>query len=251
MRNALFSILLFMCAAVSGQQVVMGYPMQTIYNPPTSEAEGREDIWYVFEYNTTDTSGNGYDWTNTGPLTFESSGAPEGSWFADDNGMSGDYITLPTGYTDAFPTDFTICFWYWTSASSTGLTLINCGTPWSSGFNARISTAGEDFDVFTDAVECNATNYCPDGQAINEWYHFVISYESSTGYVYVYIDGVEAQDNRPSPENGATDIDLTSTWYLLNNATGSIDDFRIFPEILSEANVLWIKNNPGVALPAD
>jgi len=50
MRNALSSILLFLCVAVSGQQVVMGYPFQTVYNPASGLGIDTTDLDHWWSY---------------------------------------------------------------------------------------------------------------------------------------------------------------------------------------------------------
>lgn len=206
----------------------------------------REDIHYLFENNTDDESGNDYSFTNTS-CTYETSTPtpPEGTYTIKSGG-AGSYFTLPTSYTDNFPDDFTITFWHYTSVSYYQVMQVEA-ISMSSGFAIRLnSTDGsEDCDVWTDGTESNATNFSSSSVA-GTMFHYAVDYTSSTGLIHIHVNGVNKTDG--GSETGDTDIDLTGVWKLLGTSAGEMDDFRIFPEILSTSEILSIKNNPGVPL---
>lgn len=206
--------------------------------------EFREDIMYLFEDDNTDEV-QGLDFINTGIDFTSSSPTPaEGSFCGFIDLTSSDYFTLPSSYTDSYPEDFTIMFWFYTETSSATLRLTQSGTPYSSGFNTRFNSTGNDMDVFTDASEVNATNFKV--PSTDDWFHLAIMYESSTGHIHIIVDGQEETDGGLG--EGDIGVTLTNTWHLFNAADGWVDDFRIFPEILSVSEIDDIHNNPGVPL---
>jgi len=233
-------ILLFLAALVS-ISAQGRYPFHT--NRATSTT--REDIHYLFN-NSTDNETSEGAWINTG-MDFSTSSPPEGTHWANAASGSGDYFQLPTSYTNSFPADFSISFFFKTPTNGTNIRMIESGSAGSTGFAARMNSTGQDFDVFTNSTELNATNFAGFSPSNNQTFHFMLTYESSTGYVYIYVDGVE--ENDASPELGASGITLTGDWFIMNFALGQMDDFRIFPEILDGTDATWLNNNAGTPLP--
>lgn len=235
MRGTLFILLLLIVTSAFGQR----YPYHA-----ARASDMREDVMYLFE-NNTDNETDEDAWANTS-MTFVTSPTPipEGT-YASRTGGGGSYITLPSSYTDVFPDDFTIMFWHNTSTTSSGLMLVEA-VSMSSGFAIRINTTTgtEDFDVWTDGTEGNATNfYGP--TLVNNWVHYAVTYNSTSGDVDIFVDGVYKSDGG-TPEACTAGIDLTGAWKIMGSGTQYIDDFRIFPEELSTTDILSIKNNPGV-----
>jgi hypothetical protein len=232
-------ILLLLCSSVNAQ---IGRFSFSSANVATSEY--REDIMYLFDGDNKDETPNGNDFTNTG-ITFTTT-APtpiQGSHCGYSSGSTGTYFTLPVSYSDVFPGDFTITMWIYTTQTA-NLRLTQSGNPYVLGFNTRFNSTGNDMDVFTNTTEVNATNFLV--PSTNVWFHLGISYESSTGYIHIYVNGVEQTDAVPGL--GATGVTLDASWHILNSAIGWIDDFRVFSEILPESEVDDIKDNPGVPL---
>lgn len=233
-KLVVIAILLIIAALASGQG---RYPFH-VTNVATPDS--REDIMYLFE-NNNDNEIGGDGFVNTG-MTYETSGnPPEGTYLGRALDGGTDYFQIPTSYTDFFPTSFTVMFWLYVDYSSSNVRIINCGTAYSSGFNVRYNSTGNDLDVFTNSTEINANNF---GTAIGAWNHIAISYESTTGYVNIFVNGV----HRTTNGSGVSGITLTNPWYMLNGAAARIDDFRVFPELLNVSEVLSIVNNPGVLL---
>jgi hypothetical protein len=238
-------ILLFLTGllTVSGQG---RYPFHAARNVATPDT--REDIHYLFENNVIDSSSNSNDFTNTGMTFTTSPTPPEGSYQATATSSAGDYFQLPTSYTNSFPSDFSITFRVYLTTDNTNQRIIQCGTPYTSGFNVRVNTTGQDLDVFTNSTEINATNYFGSAPSTGAYRTFGFSYESSTGNLYIYVNGVDDTDGG-GPGAGVAGITLTNAWYIFNSSTGHIDDFRVFPEILDATDMLWIHNNAGTPLP--
>jgi hypothetical protein len=233
MKGLFTYLFLFISITIVGQvRIVMPAPVIA----ETGPSGGEEDIWYQFENNEDDASGNGYDFTNTSWSYTTGTSPPQGSYWVADASTTGAYGTLPSSYTNSFPPDFSIAF-YFRTASSQNWWVIESGTKQVSGFSIRVNVPGDDFDVFTNNVEVNANNF---GTALNTTNHFVICYESTTGYVDIYVNGVLETSNG----DGDAGIPLTNAWYMMNGAVGNFDDFRVFPKILNQTEVTRLYNNP-------
>lgn len=234
MRKYLAILFIMLPILLSGQG---RYPFYTPVGGATPTYD--EDVWYLFDDNSDEVGSN--DFTNTG-LTFVSSPTPpEGSNWAYSASVLGTYATLPSSYYSVWPTDFSVAFWFRTPNTGTGVRLMVNGTYYVTGLTLRLNATGNDFDVFTNTTEISANNF---GTAVNADNHFVVTYESSTGYVDIIINGV----SRVSNGAGATGITMTNAMYLMNNAVGYMDDFRVFPRIISTAEANTLYTNPGDAL---
>lgn len=240
MRIISLIILLVIGCYSYGQQHIM-----EIYDIAVSESSSAaEDIHYLFENNTDDESGNSYSFTNTNGTYETTPTPPEGSYLID-CGLTTAYFTLPSSYTDNFPDDFTIMFWVQSSISNTNILLVEAVSK-TDGFAIRLNTAGNDLDIFTDGTEAEFNNFAS-APTYGVMIHYAVDYTSSTGTLHVHINGVETSLDAGSVE---TDIDLTGAWKIATGSAGYhyMDDFRIFPEVLSSSEILSIKNNPGTPL---
>lgn len=195
-----------------------------------------EDIWYLFENDNTDEVGSN-DFINTDITFVTTPTPPEGTYAGRSVSSTTDFFQLPTAYTGSFPSDFTITFRIQVTTSSTAIVLVESGTLYTTGFGIRLNSSGNDLDVFTNATELNATNFTTD--AIDVWFEFAVSYDGSTGDVNIIVNGVDKGGG-----TGVSGITLTNDWYILSDAIGYIDNFRLFPRVLSVAECLTLYGNP-------
>jgi hypothetical protein len=245
MRRILIAIL-FVVAAISLSGQARNFTYRGTGSTPAPSA--REIVHYLFENNTDDESGNEYSFTNNGG-SFETTPSPEeGTYHWASTSSTGEYITINSTLTSSWPSDFSISARAYFTTEGTNLRWITTGTQGSTGFTVRVNTTGQDMDVFTNSTESSFNNYFSSSPSTNAYRTFGVSYESSSGTVRFYVDGVE---HGSSPSTGASGVTLTGAWYLFNNVNGYIDDFRVYDELLTEANFLWIHNNAGDPLPED
>lgn len=237
MRITILTILLLLGCCGYGQQHIM-----EIYNVAAASSSTSEDIHYLFENDTTDESGSDFGFTNTSMTFVASPTPPQGSYWVNSGSATTTYGTLPTSYTDNFPDDLSISFIFRTGSSTgTNEILVNTGTEKTTGLTIRFSPGGNDLDVFTNTTEISA-NGGGTGEDVD--HYFVVTYNSTSGYVNIYRDNVQTVTNGA----GTTGITLTGNWYIMGNGSGQIDDFRVFPRVITSAEVTKIYNNPGTPL---
>lgn len=218
--------------------ILFGQGRYPFHAAPTSSTVYQEEYWALFENNEDDEVG-GDDWLST-DIVFVTTPTPipEGTYAARSLDASGDFGQLPVSFSSSAPSSFTFSFFFNTSQNSTILRLFESGTAYSTGFTLRLNSTGNDLDFFTNSTELNATNFTTD--AIDVWFHFAVSYDSSTGAVEMYVNGVDEGGG-----TGVAGITTTNPWFFMPGVAGWMDDLRVYPRVLTPAEVSTIYNNPG------
>ena len=185
----------------------------------------------------TDSTGNGWDGTLIGGARWTSGKINN----AVDLDGSNDYISLPEGVVDGL-TDFTISTWVYLDTTSTWSRVFDFGigttenmflTPRSGSGTARfaITTGGAGGEQ-----QINCTNALP----TEVWTHIAVILDGSTGIFYV--NGTEVGRNSsisltPDSLGPTTQNYIGKSQYRDPYLNGCVDDFRIYDDALSAANI--------------
>ena len=193
-------------------------------------------IWYKFDGNVLNYgSGSGLDGTLVGTASYDSSTYKIGSQSLLSNTSS--YISIPTLSLNTYTNGLTIAFWFYRTetATETFLTFGNGAMKIYSFYNSNYPNEYNMYFV----VSSNQIYYT--FNSINTWNHFAITLTYSTNNTStwkLYIDGIlnSTTLNKPYPTT------TYSTNYI-GKITGYMDDFRIYQNILSDAQVLILSNS--------
>jgi glucose/arabinose dehydrogenase len=198
---------------------------------------------YAFDGNATDSTGNGNNGTLTGGPAFVTGRI--GTQAINFNGVN-QYDTVPI----SVRTNFTIAFWVNTTASTTG-------TVWTTGLgmvSADVAGVANDFGISliingevgfgvgNPNTSLASTASINDGQ----WHHVAITRTSSTGLMTVFIDGVQNGATN-GPTGGRTTPTAIRIGGILSGGgffPGTIDELRIYNNVLSAAEIYALANPP-------
>jgi hypothetical protein len=201
-----------------------GYPSISI-NAPL--------IWYRMEGNVTNSgSGSGFDGTLVGTASYDSTVFKRGSQSLLSNTSS--YISIPTLSLNTYTNGLTIAFWFYRSGTGTE-TFLTFGND-----TMKIISFGTGTQ-YSMYFEIAGYNIIYTFTTINTWNHFAITLTYSTNNTStwkLYIDGIlnSTYTNKPYPTT-------TYSTNSIGQITGYMDDFRIYQNVLSDAEILNVSNN--------
>ena len=201
-----------------------GYPSISI-NAPL--------IWYRMEGNATNSgSGSGFDGTLVGTASYDSTVFKRGSQSLLSNTSS--YISIPTLALNTYTNGLTIAFWFYRSGTGTE-TFLTFG---SDAMKIISFGTGTQYNMY---FEIAGYNIIYTFTTINTWNHFAITLTYSTNNTStwkLYIDGIlnSTYTNKPYPTT-------TYSTNSIGQITGYMDDFRIYQNVLSDAEILNVSNN--------
>jgi hypothetical protein len=202
-------------------------------------------VYYSFENNAEDGSGNGYDATISSNPQYVS--GPTGYGMAIDFDGANDYIRLPIGSAIALMSDITVATW---------ANFSNLGGAWQRIWDfgmsdqiymfvsPRIGTAGQlRFAITTDTVpELNITApvTLPSG-----WHHVAATIDSTSMTMKLFQDGKLVADGPTSvlpSDLGETTENFIGRSQFVADAFyfGSLDEFRIYDRALSVVEILFL-----------
>jgi DUF1680 family protein len=200
-------------------------------------------VWYKFDGNANDSSGNARNATVTG-----------GNYVAGRNGQavnlsgSSQYVTLPTGVVSAL-NDFTIATWVKLDTTGSWRRIFDFGS--STTVNMFLTPSSGSVIRFAITTNGSGSEQRINGTAAlptATWKHVAVTLAGNTGRLYV--DGVQVGQNtnmtlRPSSlgntsRNWLGRSQYTSDAYL----DGQLDQFYIYNRALSAAEVLALFQTP-------
>lgn len=214
------------------------------YVTPTAAEEPsyREAVMYLFENNNNDEVGDN-DFSGSFYL-YDATTYYEGSYSARNNGTVSAYV--PDIITE---TGITVCAWVYATSSVENDQRVFENDPSSGdGLYLRLGMLGNgDVYVYANTTQIWAA---ANEVSLSTWTHLAVTYNKTTGAATVYKNG-----NVIGSQVTTASANLDGYWYMMadpvasHDLMGYLDDFRIFEEILSEANIEWVMNNPGDTLP--
>ena len=195
--------------------------------------------YYPFNNNLNDQSGNGHDGSGGGVLANDRYDQPNSAYLL--NGSS-DLIEITDHPNLDGMSQLSISIWIKPTikldASSSNQVFITKGLGWNimyiNGGVRFIAICETDNGDFTYPMDLDA----------NRWYHLALVYDGSTAIGY--IDGVQV-----GSDNGSGNIRLSS-WDVIIGArydqvadffSGTVDDIRIYDDVLSSADIVDLNNN--------
>ena len=213
-----------------------------------------------------DFSGNGYDLTDT--VTTPSAVGKVGN-AADFTAANSEY--LDRSHVVGHNTDFSISVWVKMEAvPELDMTIIDEGDP-AGGPNRNFSLFRDDVSasgsgrndiyrfIIVDSTNTTYNLETVDGAANGTgWSHIVVTVGLGTE-MRMYIDGVEISDGATSLigvtalNNDTEDVDLAiGTWFVKSGKfwDGLIDEVRIYNDVLTPAEVLYLYTYPSGVVPA-
>jgi hypothetical protein len=201
---------------------------------------------YTMDGNVQDSSGKKYDGTITGNMSYEAGYAGQGLVF---NGVNS-YVDLPIGPMIATLTDATIAThikfgggsgswqrtWDFGSGSGTSPYMFLCPRHGTSGplrFAIRTATVGEQV-VDTEVALSEGS-----------WQHVAVTIDSASMTASIYLDGELVASGEtvllPKDLGETTQNWLGRSQYAVDGYfLGSLDDFRIYNRVLSEAELRYL-----------
>jgi hypothetical protein len=208
-------------------------------------------VWYRFDGNTNDSSGNGFHAESNGPATFVPSTYGQAISF---NGYNNSLeITDAANLFETIRSKITIAFWQYSADSphrndtlccsdylyglnnpaiainlgcwqQPGRYNWDCGYPWS--FDNRLS--GE---------------HRSDTEWTRRWNHWAFTKDADQGIMQIFLNGklYNRRTGAHSLISGISSFEIGSGWY--GGYDGLIDDFCIFDYVLSQREITYIATN--------
>jgi MSHA biogenesis protein MshQ len=159
---------------------------------------------------------------------------------------SGDYVEAP-GIDEYLSTTASLSFWINTLQ-------IGNNTAWNAPGIAGVEEVGGGNDIFWGYIDASGHIRIQKGngrsavsnQPINNgsWHHVVLTWDSSTGVVQVFVDG--NLDNSATSETGDVSTAFSSIGLIKNNGVnfnGQLDELLVFGSVLSLNDVRTIYDN--------
>ncbi len=258
-----------------GPYTTIGTPTETTYTDATA-INGATYYYVVSATNSVGESANSMQVTasptalfahwkfneTSGTIAFDSVGTRHGTLVAGagwttgkfDNAVglngAGNYATLPAGVVSSLSGNFSIAAWVYVNANGTWARLFDFGTgttaymflaPVSGGNSVRyaINTGSGEQQINGPALAAGA------------WHHVAVTLSGTTGTLYV--DGVAVGTNtsmtlKPSNLGNTTLNYIGRSQFSDPYLNGRVDDFRIYNQALSGAQIVALANSEG--LPA-
>ena len=165
------------------------------------------------------------------------------------------HLQLVGDIAPTFDGDFTVSMWVkpqdksaYTATFSDliGNGLSNTATGWVARF-----TGTQKFQVLTssDASVPLASYVGSQTLPFNVWYHFAFTYNTTTGAIAIFVDGVEDTAASGTTESGGVGSEIGRNLWLgggaatgVRDTLGDIDDIRIYSRILTNAEITRLYN---------
>ena len=167
------------------------------------------------------------------------------------NGSSS-YIDVPSGVRQN--NNFSFSFWFNTNSTTLGQNAVafRNGKKFQIGLNNS--------NVGNGSIRVNAGNNTNVDSATgifsaNTWYHLAVT-QSSTGGVKVYLDGSVVASNSGATGDlvSVTGKDVIGAYYSSSYTgffNGTIDDVRIYTDVLTSTEVGYLYSNTAASIPTD
>ncbi len=233
-KFSIYLAILVLVFIIGGQYI---FSASSLYTDPNLE------LYLKGDGNVTDSSGNGHTVTFIGDTAYGTGKYGQAFSFNSSEGTE-DYLSIQTPHSFPLGSDArTISLWYY---------------PTTTGYDAVLgygdTTAMDDFYLFRNSAEHIKSNKLslslwggaePPGDPLtsdtaitaNNWYHIVITYDSSNAYMY--INGVEEDSNTGLTYNTSdTDLNIGKLYNYDEHFTdGLLDEVMIFSRALSASEV--------------
>ena len=203
-------------------------------------------VFYAFENNTEDGSGNGYDATASSNSQYVS--GPTGYRMAIDFDGANDYVRLPIGSAIASMSDITVATWANFSNLGGGWQRI-----WDFGNDTQINmfvtprmgTNGALRFAITIAGSAAESNITASATLPTGWHHVAATIDSASMTMKLYQDGRLVAEGPtpllPSDLGETTENFLGRSQFAADSYYfGSLDEFRIYDRALSVEEVLFL-----------
>ena len=203
-------------------------------------------VFYAFENNTEDGSGNGYDATASSNSQYVS--GPTGYRMAIDFDGANDYVRLPIGSAIASMSDITVATWANFSNLGGGWQRI-----WDFGNDTQINmfvtprmgTNGALRFAITIAGSAAESNITASATLPTGWHHVAATIDSASMTMKLYQDGRLVAEGPtavlPSDLGETTENFLGRSQYAADAYYfGSLDEFRIYDRALSDEEILFL-----------
>jgi len=203
-------------------------------------------VYYAFENNTEDGSGNGYDATASGDPYYVS--GPTGYGMALDFDGANDYVRLPIGSAIASMSDITVSTWANFSNLGGGWQRL-----WDFGNDAQINmfvtprmgTNGSLRFAITIAGSGAESNITASGTLPTGWHHVAVTIDSASMTMMLYQDGKLVAEGLtsvvPSDLGETAENFLGRSQYAADAFYfGSLDEFRIYDRALSLEEIMFL-----------
>ncbi|MFX0201421.1 MAG: LamG domain-containing protein, partial [Candidatus Hodarchaeota archaeon] len=196
-------------------------------------------VYYTFENNTADGSGNGYDATASGNPQYVS--GPTGYGMALDFDGSNDYVRLPIGPAIALMSDITVATWAnFSNLGGAWQRLLDFGndTQINMFVTPRMGTNGALRFAITIAGSAAESNITASATLPSGWHHVAATIDSASMTMKLYQDGRLVAEGPtavlPSDLGETTENFLGRSQYAADSYYfGSLDEFRIYGRALS------------------
>ena len=205
-----------------------------------------------------DLSGNGQDGTLNGTSTLTADGGGH-TGLAGDRALtfSGDNFFTATSTVSPGSGDFSVSFWYRTSASGTLAMVDHSQSPDNTqGYQMFASVGGGNLTLWDSSAANNSASTA--GLATGDlngsaWRHIAISVDrTGTNTMRIYINGVETDSTSLVALTDPINFGLLQLGTFNNgqvDSDGFIDDYAIFDEALSQSQIIAIRDGAPVPEP--
>jgi len=211
------------------------YTEQCRHNP------GETDLvaYYPFENSADDLSGNGYDGTLNGGVSYTGGQVGRAASFED-----GDVVSVSHDGSLTDVTDFTASAWFRSTADGRqDQVVFGIRNGYEIVFDSAGARTSSDNSIWwaidngTGDWAVNDTGAGP--LTVGEWHHAALVQDTSNDEVRVYIDGsLVVTDNGTGPVNTTTsDLGIGSRGDGFGQFNGAIDDVRIYSRALSASEI--------------
>jgi len=211
------------------------------YTEQCRHNDGETDLvaYYPFEGSADDVSGNGYDGSNSGDVSYTSGRVGQAASFE-----PGDAISVGHDGSLTDLTDFTASAWFRSTADGRrDQVVFGIRRGYEIVFDATTTRVSPDNSVWW-AIDNGTGDWAVNGTGagplvLDEWHHVALVQDTDDDEVRVYVDGsLAATDGGTGPVNATTgDLGIGSRGDGFGQFVGDIDDVRIYSRALSASEV--------------
>ena len=219
-------------------------------------------LWYKFDGNSVDSSGNGYDGTVTDPCdpNYVTGQIGQALVF---NGSTTDptYVDVPLGFLSTIDREITISVWL--NNPHSGTRTVFAGEPNEGQWGERIlylTLLGDTADLImgneTYADPNGTVDHLSRGTGTDEfvdlWTHWAVTKDCDANEMAIYVNGEMLTSESYHLNGGSYNVAIAGIYSFLlgcnvthdNPYEGMIDDFRVYDYALSHGEILALAGEP-------
>ena len=219
-------------------------------------------LWYKFDGNSVDSSGNGYDGTVTDPCDPNYVTGQIGQALVfNGSTIEPTHVDVPLGFLSTIDREITVSVWL--NSPLSGTQTVFAGEPNEGAWGERIlylTLLGDTADVFIG----NETYADPNGAAdslsrgtgtdefVDLWTHWAVTKDCDANEMAIYVNGEMLTSESYHLNGGSYNVAIAGIYSFLlgcnvthdNPYEGMIDDFRVYDYALSHGEILALAGEP-------